>query len=353
MTDIKEGLLQDVSKFRTQIMGFAAMWIFIFHVRNEILVFRGVPVLCDLEIFFANIGFTGVDIFLFLSGWGLINAIRKHNLLDFYKRRYRRLVFPFVLACLVPALYYKWELLRFIRAVTGWTFLTKNIFEQAWFIPAIAILYLFFPLYHKFFEKASNKYIFTAVMIAVWFVFALAGTNLSGRTDYYVFINRIPVFLVGILFGWMDNSKKKIPEVAAWIVIPVMLISGFQILYYTAFQKINIILPQESGLPALLVGIAMCFVFARIFSLLSKVTFIQKAFGFLGKRSLEFYIMQEILIYILQEELLYAGVPFNKHLFVLIVFLFCLGGAYLTHLLFTTITDKLDGKSVFAVNEKA
>lgn len=101
--DPKGGILDMVSRHRTQVMGFAAMWIFIFHVRNEVTVFAGLPVIGNIDIFFVNIGFNGVDIFLFLSGWGLYHAINKHSLTNFYKRRYRRLILPFVAACVAAA----------------------------------------------------------------------------------------------------------------------------------------------------------------------------------------------------------------------------------------------------------
>ena len=90
--DPRQGILESVSKHRAQIMGFAAMWIFVFHVRNEILLFDNLPkwsflpYVGNVDIYFDNIGFNGVDMFLFLSGWGLYHAIKKHSLLVFYKK---------------------------------------------------------------------------------------------------------------------------------------------------------------------------------------------------------------------------------------------------------------------------
>ena len=47
------GLLETVSKYRPQIMGFAAIWIFIFHVRDEALLFFDVPGLKTTSVFVA------------------------------------------------------------------------------------------------------------------------------------------------------------------------------------------------------------------------------------------------------------------------------------------------------------
>ena len=352
MTDTiesREGLLETVSKYRSQIMGFAALWIFFFHVRNEAVVFQNVPVLKDIDTFFVNIGFCGVDIFLFLSGWGMYHAVNRHSLTVFYKRRYRRLVFPFLVSCIFLAFNYKWGLLRFVKAVTGWTFMTKDVYEVIWFIPAISILYLFFPLYRRLFDKASCKYVFTVAAVALWFALAVAGTLLSDRTDIYLFVNRIPVFIIGVLFGWMTYIGKKRLGRYAWFILAVMLIAGFQLQYYFAFKKVNLLLPLgRNGLPAILIGIAMCFVSGFVFKLLGKVTFIQKAYGFLGKMTLEFYAAQDIAIRLLKEMIVRSGVPFNSYLYVLLTFLLTFGIAYLLYLINRLISGKMDKKPVFA-----
>lgn len=342
------GLLETVSKYRPQIMGFAAIWIFIFHVRDEALLFFDVPGLKRIEIFFNNIGFCGVDVFLFLSGWGLYYALKKHNLSEFYKRRYRRLIPPFVVVSAGKALFESWGAMKFFQAVTCFSFFTESIHIPIWFIPSIALIYLFFPLYNKAFDKFSNKYIFTTASLLLWFALAFAGMLLFGREDVFGFINRIPVFIVGILFGWMAFNKKKMPGKAAAAVILLMLIGGFQLQYYCTFRKLRLLLPlSNSGIPAFLIGISMCFALAYCFKFLGKVKVIQKVYGFIGEMTLEFYVAQELVINILRSKILYAGVPIDKHLYALLIFLFSLGGGYLMHLIMTMMFNKMDGKPVF------
>lgn len=352
MTDkaeAKGGLIENVSRYRPQIMGFAAIWIFIFHVRNDVTVFNNVPVLNDIDIFFVNIGFNGVDIFLLLSGWGLYHAINKHNLLLFFKRRYRRLVLPFVVACVATALLNHWSIARLIKAVTCWTFLTKDVHEPKWFVPAIAIMYLFFPLYHKLFEKFKNKYLFTGVVISLWLVLSFILPLITDRKDIYVAVGRIPVFLIGVLVGWFTYSKKKITKQwAVWAVIIPMLIAGFQTEYYVAFKKVVLLNPGISNaLPGILIGIPMCLIVGQVFALLGKVTFIQKIYGFMGKITLEFYVVQEIVLAAIKGPIYYSGVYFNRHLMVLIVFIISLGCAYIIHMFSTVISKKQDGEPVF------
>lgn len=346
--DPKGGILDMVSRHRTQVMGFAAMWIFIFHVRNEVTVFAGLPVIGNIDIFFVNIGFNGVDIFLFLSGWGLYHAINKHSLTNFYKRRYRRLILPFVAACVAAAAFGEWDVLRLVKAVTGWTFLTKNVNEPKWFVPAIAIFYLLFPLYHKLFEKAKNKYIFTAVVLILWTALTSVLPLVTSRSDIYGVIGRIPVFVIGILTGWYTFNGRKIKGSWVWIVFAVMLAAGFQMEYYVAFKKITLINEALTcAVPGLLIGIPMCFIAGCAFGLLDKVKFIQKAYGFVGMISLEFYVVQETIYGAVKTPVYYSGVPFNSHLLALIVFVLSLGSGYLIYLITFVISKKLDGENVF------
>ena len=353
MTENRSGLLESVSKYRAQIMGFAAIWIFVFHVRDQIAVFHDIPVITQLELYCSNIGFCGVDVFLFLSGWGLYYAIQSHSLCGFYKRRYRRLVAPFVLVCVYKTLYERWEILRFVKAVTGWTFLTKNAYEPIWFIPAIALLYLFYPLYIKIFNKIRNKYICTAAAIVIWFVLAAAVMFLTGREDIYIFINRIPVFITGVLFGWMAFSGKKDVSDIEKIILIVMFVSGVILQFFTLFVRVRLFLPMpHDGLPAFLIAVPMCFLLAEVFRRLDRFTVIQKIYGFFGKISLEFYVFQEITMSFLLDnfpgyKLAYSGDPVAKLIYVLAVFLLSLGGGYLLNLIITLTAKKMDGEPLF------
>ena len=352
VTNPRQGILESVSRHRAQIMGFAAMWIFVFHVRNEVVLFDAlpkfgyVPYVGNVDIFFDNIGFNGVDLFLFLSGWGLYHAKKKHSLLVFYKRRYRRLILPYIVACLLPAVYYRWDIIRLIKAVTGWTFLTKDVLEPKWFIPAIAIFYLFFPLYHWLFEKVSNKYLFTAAVVTLWTAFSMVIPLFTSRTDICGPIARIPIFVIGVLFGWFTFNGKELGK-AAWIVIAVLMVCGFQMEYYVAFKKVELLNPTISnGLPGILIATSVCFVAGYVFRLLDRIVFIQKVYGFLGLMTLEFYAVQDIIMFV-RDEIRNSGAPFNDHLFVLIVFALCLGSGYLLYLFNSLIIKKADGGNLF------
>lgn len=78
-----------LSKYRTVIMGFAALWILYFH--SYALIFKSIPILGEIEEFIRKIGFCGVDIFFFLSGIGLTFSIKKYSIKEFYYKRIKRM----------------------------------------------------------------------------------------------------------------------------------------------------------------------------------------------------------------------------------------------------------------------
>lgn len=58
-----------VSKYRTPLMGFAMLWIMLFHIGINI------PIIGTLT----QKGYWGVDIFIFLSAYGLYYGYKKDN----------------------------------------------------------------------------------------------------------------------------------------------------------------------------------------------------------------------------------------------------------------------------------
>ena len=55
-------------------------------------------------LFYQTSGFCGVDIFLLLSGIGLVYAIEKSSIGTFYRRRLERVFVPFVILGVCTAL---------------------------------------------------------------------------------------------------------------------------------------------------------------------------------------------------------------------------------------------------------
>ncbi len=288
-----------VSKYRVAIMGFAALWIFVFHEWQRCAAH--VPVLGFWENFLRIIGFCGVDVFFLLSGLGLTYSVKKTEggLWGFYARRLKRIALPFLIMAVVLAVHEKWDVLTFLANVTGFNFYFKDIYSLLWFIPAIATLYFIFPFYYKLLKKKPFAVFMST--LALWAVFAF---SLSGvlRADLYGFINRIPVFTVGVYFGWLAQNKEiKLPP-CAYIALIAVLALGLHLAYLTNFSGLWSAFPDANCFPNLLIAVSLCALLAKGMDLLIG-TKIFKPLGkgvnallaFWGAMSLEFYCVQEWL----------------------------------------------------------
>lgn len=281
-------------------MGVAALWIYVFHIWIPII--DSGNVLSNAEQFIKRIGFYGVDIFFFLSGMGLINAIEKRTVCDFYKRRISRVFLPFVIMALVKLAAGKlalesWPWANFIKDITGYHFLTENIYTFLWFVPAIMILYLLFPLYYKIFSKVSDKVQFTLLVLVLWWYISVLVENVM-RADLYGFTNRLPIFLSGVLVGWSIREGESVFTKLTWILLLSICGLGFFFAYMTNYRGMYLMVPSSNCcVPGLLLALSGCCLLAKIFLFMDsyKGKAILKFFDFFGKISLELYCVQEMM----------------------------------------------------------
>ena len=288
-----------LSKYRKLLMGFAALWIFVLH--EWVLVFD-VPDQLTIEAFIKRIGFCGVDIFFFLSALGLHFSVKSHSTLSFYYRRIRRLAIPFLAVALLRCVVEGWTAWEFVGNVSGFNFYTKGIYILLWFVPAIATLYLLFPLYHRLFSRAKNKVAFTAIVLAIWLLESRALIGVM-REDLYDFTNRIPIFCVGCLFGYLSEQEERRLSPKAWAALGLMLMVGVILSYLTNYRDMPLLVPTPNCcVPNFLMTISLCMLFSKGLDLLTKVSWLKpliaglgKFLSFFGAISLEFYCVQEWL----------------------------------------------------------
>ncbi len=288
----------DILSYRTHLMGIAALWIYIFH--EWIPLAPNIPVIGFTEGFIKQIGFFGVDIFFLLSGMGLIHAIEKYSLSEFYKRRFLRVLPPYVLMAIVLMFASGWSFPQFLKNLFGITFFTENIYALLWFVPAITILYVLFPLYYAVFKKTENKTLFTGATIAIWLVASLIAAG-HMRLDLFGFTNRIPIFLMGILLGWiLKKGARAFPKWIWWVLFAVFAI-GLLSAYATNYKGMYLLVPVSNCcVPNFLMAISGAFLFTKGMSLLARHgrifgKILLACFRFFGTISLEFYCVQELV----------------------------------------------------------
>lgn len=81
-----------ISKYRTELMGLAILWIMLYHCREV-----DIPIIRQIQ----EVGYSGVEIFFLLSSFGLLYAWEKRkSVKEFYLRRARRIL-PYYLPIVV------------------------------------------------------------------------------------------------------------------------------------------------------------------------------------------------------------------------------------------------------------
>ena len=127
------------------------------------------------------------------------------------------------------------------------------------------------------------------------------------RPDLYGFTNRIPVFIIGILFGYITQNKKDIVFKAwTYICLIVTLALGLYLAYLTSILNYSFILPYSNILPNCLIAVSLPFLIAKILdlaerhlSLFGKV--LTAVIGFFGTFTLESYCVQEWFVKIIND----------------------------------------------------
>lgn len=206
-------MLEKVSTYRSELMGFAILWVIIFHS------YLNIPILNQLT----RIGYGGVDIFLFLSGLGLVFSFNKEKkILTFYRKRFVRILPTYAFIVLITMLsignYSSYTYFVNITTIGFW--IGKSSFE--WYIPSLFVLYFLFPLFFRILYKNELLFLLAIIGITSMFITLRIIYNLDIRL--MLFITRIPIFTIGMIFGKWLIDKKKFDKGTKYILIALSLL---------------------------------------------------------------------------------------------------------------------------------
>lgn len=187
---------------RTYLMGIAILWIVLLHFYCW---FQGK---LPWWVYFFSEGQIGVDIFLFLSAYGLEASFKKNSLSNFYKNRAKRILpvyFVFLISIFgifmneVPIC----DILKqCIAQLTGISLFQKpkffsTHFEFDWFTPALIIFYLLYPAISYILNLLTKKSVWVEILLLFFLfivsIFALRGIQLPIK----FFLYRLPIFTLG------------------------------------------------------------------------------------------------------------------------------------------------------------
>ena len=274
------------SQYRSSIMGMSMLSIMLLHqCFTSVVPFN----------IFHNFGNWGVDVFLFLSGMGMVNSLEKNTLKEFYKRRFVRIV-PSCFLCgsLKYIIFYLIGSSMFVLK-EGLHFGIWSISSfDLWFIHTIIILYIIALLLHYMIEKWLSITIITILAL-----FIINGIIIRPDVGYDWFsllgifswtVDRLAVFFLGML---IVIKKRKINinySFSAFFLIAAICFkllgkidNDFSVFRACEFLALTISMP--------LLILSNIFVLERIHLICLK------SFSYLGTYSFELYLIHEFIFW--------------------------------------------------------
>lgn len=283
----------DISMQRSSLMGIAMISVFLFHSIGE-----WAPVFLYSICLHGNIG---VDIFMFLSALGLSYSLSKNsNIFQFYLRRALR-IFPvywvfmsivylfvgiLISVGIMPYEYYRfphsiWEVIQAYTTIGYWI---EGGLYYLWYIPAIIVLYVFFPLWYI----VISRWHYCGIICLLPSLFIMY-CPFQFYDMHLLLIYRIGVFMLGaVSYSLIKDGGGN------YSLLSVLF--GFCSFF---FYLLRIIIGFNCGWEQIIEDVLFYVSLPCILLLLAqigKIVFLNKILSLVGEISLEFYLIHEFIL---------------------------------------------------------
>lgn len=173
-----------------------------------------------------------VDIFLFLSGFGIYHSLKKNpEPLPFIERRMGRLLpsyLPFIVVYCAFMLWAgqmnKWQALGNLTTFGWWTRMGAQF---NWYIPTLIVLYLLSPLLFGIIEKYRRK---ALLLFPLLFLLDAACVD----TSLMMGVSRFPVYFLGMYLG-AEAAEGKSPS--RWHLVLSGVLAAFSMIAFFYLVK--------------------------------------------------------------------------------------------------------------------
>lgn len=321
-----KGLFQSIGKYRSALMGLSMILVFLHHAPSEKLGFMPTGL---LGVVCKN-GNLGVDLFLFLSAFGLCFSLKKNSIERFYFNRFKRIIPTWwVVLFLIHiagifvgskfsdgSFVYPHSVVDMFYWYTGLGYFF-NTCSYEWYIPTLLVFYLLIPLINRF---SRNRLLFI-ILLSIPLILLYKE---NGFLPYLSkSITRVPIFLLGILF-FKDSEQNKYDFF--FITCIIICIYTFA---FSFFWKVPTVIQAAPLLPI---------VMGLFSSLLSfKYTrYIEVFLAFVGTISLEFYLIHPYR----RPQFLLSHIVKDNVMLILGAFILCLVLSYLLHVVMKKVNEK-------------
>lgn len=316
--------------YRDELKGIAILWVVFFHA---LLSCTGV--LYDIQ----KIGYGGVDIFFFLTGFGLYHSLGKNRELSGYFRRRMGRILPAYLPlilCYLLVMYPASGLrtTQMIRGALGNLFMvgfwldTPGLFN--WYLSALLAFLLLAPFLYALLSKSPKPGRTLALLLGGAF---LMGLCLIGD-DRYMGLSRLPIFLLGMAFA-MDWR----PALGVWakrLLLTLGFVAGISALLL-CFARYPELL-NDYGMywhPFVLITPPLCLFLSFLLEKAWKARRLFAPLRALGRASFEIYLLNIWLVEWGKGRKMTGDVPW------LLLSLGCILGGLLYHLFIQRVSARV------------
>ena len=228
-----------------------------------------------------TLGYSGVDIFLLLSGFGLVFSIKKNSKALFYKRRIIRLL-PAAIG--IMAIY----CICNVKNVHLNIFNPLFWYNKYWFLGFIIIAYFAFPYLYNIFTNGGKRLWIAISIFSLLMVLSFYCKNMALNCNPYMCaLARIPIFCIGVCiamdrYSLLNNKYFRIVSFVLGIVLlyPFYYYDdlGGNVTFTTYYHFILIVPP-------------LLFYLCKFLDKLDN-RILNKILSSIGKYSLEIYLIQ-------------------------------------------------------------
>lgn len=292
-----------ISRYRGELMGFAALWVVLFH--SPLRLPSSWPhFISDPINMFINLGYGGVDLFILVSGIGIYQSLIKNSPSRYIKNRVQR-IYPIWIAFIVVMLsvfalrYHEYfsfkEILGYLTFFGHWS--PKLGRQGNWYVYTIMLFYVLAPVIFFLLRDSKKKALTCAVLVGIVLLGTVSFMTPDKFTQRHLFIafSRLPLFIVGLYFS--AGLKDHVMKALDWIICIALFIIGTAVMVYVYTKQPKLL--WRYGLwwyPFLLIAPTMALLLSKLCNLCERgIRHLLAVLRFFGKASLEVFLISNFI----------------------------------------------------------